>query len=444
MKKNIVKRLFSAALVAAMSVSLLAGCGSKKADENEGSTSDSGKTKITFWTWTPTDAQFEEIKAAFEKKYPDIEVEWWRTAEMSDYQKKVQVALAGGEGPDLFGVQVGSMLNEYAKFSEPMDKLADQYMAGWQDSISESAVEQTKTVDGEMAAMPVITCGQQYMLYNKTLLEENGVTEIPKTYDELKAMSDKLNDAGIIPMAMGAKDIWHDVDWFVALSQQYGVDKIYEAEDGKADWTDPVFVDTMKAWKQMFDEQIFEDGAVGIGTYPDARDNYFYARKAAILPTGTWHVSICLTDDEYKGMPVEKDEFGMAMFPQIGPQPAVATNGVDFALCVNKESKNQEAAMKFVDFMTMGEGQQIWINTLQGSPVNKDISFTATDKVKYETAQESIDFVNNTVKESKAARKLKYAELENALGVAMQDVATGKDITKALEDVQKVSDTIER
>lgn len=443
MKKGFVKRLLAGALTGAMAVSMLAGCGSKDADEKSGKTED-GKTKITFWTWTPTDSQFEELKAAFEKKYPDIEIDWWRTAEMSDYQKKVQVALAGGEGPDLFGVQVGSMLNEYSKFAEPMDGLADKYMDGWQDTISESAVDQAKTNDGVMAAMPIITCGQQYMLYNKTLLEENGITEIPKTYDELKAVSDKLNDAGIIPMAMGAKDVWHDVDWFVAMSQQYGPGKIYEAEDGKADWTDPVFADTMKAWKQMFDEKIFEEGAVGIGTYPDARDNYFYARKAAFLPTGTWHVSVCLTDDEYKGMPVEKDEFGMAMFPQIGPNPAVATNGVDFGLCVNKDSKNKEAAMKFVDFMTMGDGQQIWINTLQGSPVNKNVEFTATDKVKYETAQESIDFVNKTVKESTAARKLKYAELENALGVAMQDVATGKDIDKALAEVQKVSEGIER
>lgn len=442
MKKNFVKRLLAGALVGVMSLSMLAGCGSKE-KEDEGKTKD-GKTKITFWTWTPTDSQFEEIKAAFEKKYPDIEIEWWRTAEMSDYQKKVQVALAGGEGPDLFGVQVGSMLNEYAKFAEPMDALADEYMEGWADTISESAVEQTKTTDGVMAGMPIITCGQQFMLYNKTLLEENGITEIPKTYEELKAMSDKLNGAGVIPMAMGAKDVWHDVDWFVALSQQFGAGKIYEAEDGKLDWTDAAFVDTMKAWKSMFDDKIFQEGAVGIGTYPDARDNYFYARKAAILPTGTWHVSVCLTDDEYKGMPVENDEFGMALFPQLGTEPAVATNGVDFALCVNKESKNKEAAMKFVDFMTMGDGQQIWINTLQGSPVNKDVEFTATDKIKYETAQESIDFVNEKVKESTAARKLKYAELENALGVAMQDVATGKDINKALEEVQKVSDGIER
>lgn len=441
MKNRFAKKLLAAGLISALTLSLMTGCGKSGGEEK---TAEDGKTKVTFWTWTPTEAQFEELKTAFEKENPDIEIDWWRTNEMEDYQKKVQVALAGGEGPDLFGVQVGSMLNEYSKFAEPMDALADEYMEGWKEKISESAIEQATSLDGVQAAMPIITCGQQFMLYNKTLLEENGITEIPKTYDELKAMSDKLNAAGIIPMAMGAKDVWHDVDWFVAVSQQFGAGKIYEAQEGELAWTDETFVKTMEAWKKMFDDKIFQEGAVGVGTYPDARDNYFYARKAAILPTGTWHVSITLTNDEYKGMPVDGDEFGMAMFPQLGPEEAVATNGVDFALCVNKDSENKEAAMKFVDFMTLGEGQQIWINTLQGSPVNKDISFTATDKIKYDEALNSINAVNEAVQASTSERKLKYAELENALGIAMQDVATGKAIDKALQEVQKASDEIER
>ena len=40
--------------------------------------------------------------------------------------------------------------------------------------------------------------------------------------------------------------------------------------------------------------------------------------------------------------------------------------------------------------------------------------------------------------------KIDYAELENALGIAMQDVAAGKPILEALSEVEQVSAEMER
>lgn len=453
MKKNIWKRIAISLLAAVIAASALAGCGApatSSAEPSQAPASPEGaapageKTKVTFWTWTPTEDQFEQIKVAFEKAYPDVEIEWWRTAQMDDYLKKLQVAMAGGEGPDLFGLQPGAMLNQYSRFCEPMDQLADQYISGWKDAISPDAMTQAASLDGVQAGMPVITVGQQFMLYNKTLLAENGITEVPKTYEELLAVSDTLKAKDLLPMAFGAKDIWHDVDFFVSLSQQFGPGKIYEAEKGELAWTDQVFVDTMTAWKKLFDDKIFQDGALGVSTYPDARDQYFYARNTAMFPTGSWHVSVVIPNAETSGTKVEKDEIGMALFPQMGPNPAVSTTGVDFVLAVNKDSKNKEAAAKFVEHMVMGEGQQIWINTLQGSPVNKNIKFTGDSQITYDLAKQSIDYVNAANNASAGKRKLDYAELENALGIAMQDVASGKPIADALAEVQAVSEGITR
>ena len=451
---KLLKNAATILLAGLMAASVLTGCGSNStssastASQTPASSDAAGatgeKTKITFWTWTPTETQFEQIKAAFDTAYPDVEIDWWRTAQMDDYLKKLQVAMAGGEGPDLFGLQPGAMLNQYSRFCEPMDQLADQYISGWKEAISTEAVKQAVSLDGVQAGMPVITVGQQYMLYNKTLMAEHGVTEVPKTYEELLQVSETLKSEGVLPMAFGAKDIWHDVDFFVSLSQQFGPGKIYEAEAGTLPWTDQVFVDTMAAWKKLFDDKVFQDGALGVSTYPDARDQYFYERNTAMFPTGSWHVSIVVPNDETKGTKVEQDEIGMALFPQLGPNAAVATTGVDFVLAVNKDSKNKEAAAKFVEHMVMGEGQQIWINTLQGSPVNQNIKFTGDDKVTYDLAKQSIDVVNAANTATIGKRKLDYAELENALGIAMQDVASGKSIADALAEVQAVSEGIDR
>lgn len=438
------KKMVAAFGAVAMPVGLFAGCGSSSsggADEGLG-TSDKPVT-LTFWTWQPTDAQWKSIYASFQKKYPNIKIKWWRTSEMSDYQKKLQTAMAGGDGPDVFGVQAGSTVEQYGRFADDMKKLADQYMSGWDSKVAEGAVEQTTNADGKMVAMPTITSGSEYILYNKTLLDENGV-KVPSTYDELLAANKTLTSKGLMPLALGAKDGWHLDDIFVWLSNQYGEGDVYDAAAGKKSFTDKTFVKTMKAWKQMIDDGLFQDGAVGTSTYPDARDNYFYARKTAFFLTGSWHVSAVLPNDETKGTAIEKDELGMMEFPTVGDKDTGPTTGVDFGLCVNKDSKKKEAAMKFIEFMTTGDGQQEWINTLQGAPVDKDMKVEVPDDAT-ESAKDSIDLVTKGQAESKLARKLTSQELNDEIAVQMQNIYTGDaTVDSALKSIQTVNEGIDR
>ena len=76
----------------------MAGCGSGSGGSDEGVGTKDSPVELTFWTWQPTDAQWKSIYAAFQKKYPNIKINWWRTSEMADYQKKLQTSMAGGEG----------------------------------------------------------------------------------------------------------------------------------------------------------------------------------------------------------------------------------------------------------------------------------------------------------------------------------------------------------
>ena len=430
--------------IATLSIASLAltACGGGGSDGGD-QVAATAKQKITFWTWAPTPEQFAVLQKQFAKEYPDTTIEWNNTADLDAYKKKLQVALAGGEGPDLFGVQTGSMLEEYSRFTAPMSTLADQYMAGWKDKITAPAVTEATTSKGTLSAMPVIGAGMEYYLYNKTLMKEAGITDLPKTYADLKADSAILKSKGLLSMAMGAKDGWHNEDFFVWLSQQYGAGDIYKAQDAQLPWTSKSLADTMTAWKALFTDGVFQKGALGVPTYPDARDSYFYSRKSAFFPTGSWHVSATITNPETPGTKVEKDELGMAAFPQIGPLPAKATTGVDLAFAVNKTSKHQAAAMSFVKFMTLGAGQQTLINTLQGSPVNKDDQAQLPADASA-TAKESVSVVTTGNKAAIYPRKLKYPELDTAIQVALQEVVTGKSVADALADIQKVSDGITR
>lgn len=397
---------------------------------------------LTFWSWLPTIDQSEEIIAEFEKQNPNIKVNYVRT-ELEDYTEKLQVALASGNGPDLFGLTTGAMAEEYLPYAEDMNDLGADYWDEWKEVIQEDAVEQCTVSDGTVVGMPLLIAGMTELLYNKTLMEECGISKIPETYKELKSAAKKAKKKGFICVAVGAADGWVNSDWFVQISNEFEKGAVYEAEKGKRSWTDKCFVDTLNAWKKIFEDDIFETGALGVSTYPDASDRYFLARRAVFFLTGSWHlVSTSPSSNELKGTEVGKkgDTIGMCMFPSMTEKGNICgTSGVDIMLAVNRECKEKEAAMKLVEFMAHGDGQQKWINTLQGFTVAKDIRYTGT--IDGELQQQSMDEINDYISHAVGNRKISDSEIETAIQIAMQNVAAGANPVEELRNVQNQQET---
>lgn len=402
---------------------------------------DADQVTLSFWSWLPTTDQSEEMIAEFEKQNPDIKIDYTRT-EQDDYFEKLQVAMASGTGPDLFGLTTGTMTEQYAPFAEDMSGLGDEYWSDWKDTISETAVEQCTTEDGTVVGMPLLVAGMTDLLYNKTLMDECGIEKVPTTYEELKDAAAKAKEKGYVCVAVGAADDWVNSDWFVQISNEFEEGAVYEAEKGERPWTDQCFVDTMTVWQNLFNEGIFEDGALGVSTYSDARDQYFFARKSLFFLTGSWHLGpTSPSNSEIQGTEIgnQGDTIGMCVFPSMSEDGKICgTSGVDIMLAVNKDCKEREAAMKFVQFMADGDGQQYWVNYLQGAPVSKNISYTGT--VDGELQQQSIDEVNSYVSNAVGNRKLSNSEVETAIQVAMQNVAAGADPADELKTVQDVQD----
>lgn len=426
------RKVLAVLLAASMALSI---CGSVSAAESE------EPVTLTFWSWLPTADQGDVMIEEFEKENPDIKIDYVRT-EQADFFEKLQVAMASGTGPDLFGMTTGSTTEQYAPLVADMKELADEYWTGWDGIISETAVEQCTTEDGKLAGMPLLVAGMTDILYNKTLMEECGIAEVPRTYDELIDAAKKAKEHGYVCVALGGSDAWLNSDLFIQLSNEFEEGAVYEAENGERKWTDQCFVDTLQAWQNLFNEGVFEDGALGVATYPDARDQYFFARKSVFFLTGSWHLGpTSPSNEEIQGTEIQNqgDVIGMSVFPSIAESGNICgTSGVDVMVCVNASCEKKEAAMKFIEFLANGEGQQYWVNQLQGAPVSNQISYTGT--VDGELQQQSIDEVNSYVSNAVGNRKLSNSELETALAVAMQNVATGADPLTELEAVQAVAD----
>ncbi len=418
------RRVSTVALAGAVVASLsLAGCSAPAA-----STPADGPITLTFSSWLPTQDQWTDLIAQFESENPDVTIEFSRDEDYKSYLTNLDNAILAGEVPDLFGIQVGASFDDYAEYA--LD--TSEYASDWIGDLNEQAVAQTTTSTGTVAAVPLLLAGSEFYLYNQTILDEIGVA-LPTDYASLVAVSQAARAAGYGPFAMGASDAWHDADFFVWLSNQYGSgDEIYQAAAGDAAWDSSALVEAATTWQKLFTDGVFQDGATSTTTYPSARDDYFLAGKAIAMPTGSWHVGAALsTSPEVPGSAVENDAIGMAVFPQLGDRAAGATSGVDFALALNADidPAKKDAAAAFAKFMAVGTGQQTWVDTLQGFPVATDVSVQVGDD-ESALAKESVATVTEALQSSTAARKLvapANPSLETDLGIVLQNIAGGAD-----------------
>lgn len=415
-----------AAVVAAVGlVAGTAGCSSSGSDDDVAA---DGTVTLNYFSWLPSPDQWEPIIAEFEKENPKIKIDFKGANDSGQYLGELDNLIVAGDTPDVYGIQATSAFDDYADYA--MDSA--EYSSDWIDGVKPELLEETTTSDGVVAAIPILTAGSEFYLYNKTLFDELGLA-LPTSYDEMLAVSEEAEAAGYTGFAMGAADGWHDDDFFIWLASQYGDgDEVYEAGAGDADWDSKPLVEAATRWQELFTDGAFQEAATSTTLYPQARDDYLLARKALAMPTGSWHVSATLSgNSETPGSAVENDELGMAPMPTLGDNEAQTTTGVDYALMLSSELSGEklDAAAKFAEFMAVGAGQQIWVNTMQGFPAATGVDIELGDD-ESAIALESVKLVTDSIQASERPRKIKDTEndaLETDLGVVLQNIANGAD-----------------
>jgi raffinose/stachyose/melibiose transport system substrate-binding protein len=418
------------ALVAA--VGIVAGTAGCSASSDDDVAAD-GTITLTYQSWLPTPTQWEPIIAEFEKENPKIKIDFQGANDSTDYLGELDNLILAGDTPDVYGIQTTSAFDDYADYA--MDT-AD-YASDWIGGIKSELLDETTTSDGVVAAIPILTAGSEFYLYNQTLFDELGLS-LPTNYDELLAVSKAADAAGYTAFAMGAADAWHDDDFFIWLAGQYGTgDEIYQAGAGDIPWESAPLVAAATQWQNLFTEGVFQEAATSTTTYPSARDDYLLARRSLAMPTGSWHVSATLSGNaETPGSAVADDVLGMAPLPTLGDNEAHSTSGVDYALALSADLSGDklEAASTFAEFMAVGAGQQLWVNTMQGFPAASDVSIQLGDG-ENETALASVKAVTDSLQAAVKPRKIKDTEndsLETDLGVVLQNIANGADPAKEL------------
>ncbi|WP_144023710.1 extracellular solute-binding protein [Paenibacillus sp. FSL H8-0548] len=274
-------------------------------------------------------------------------------------------------------------------------------------------------------------------VYNKEIFAKVGITEAPKTFNELTAAFEKVKAAGYTPLALGgdSKSMWSgQAGWLVRIyadqylrdyinvnrSQEQDYSYLPEVDDNFTyDLTDPyndsnsnVTKNEMRNWKAIKDKEgpykiagnpqwkaysenlktLFSyvpDGFFGVKE--DQAYKLFLTGKAATMvstPGSYWQLPKDFADEsatESSGG-VKPFEYGFFNMPSMeGPEVMAPARTIQIPVgfygIVNKSAEQNELNMDFMMYLTSPEGYGVYVEAIQnstdsalsGSPAIKDI-----------------------------------------------------------------------
>jgi ABC-type glycerol-3-phosphate transport system substrate-binding protein len=384
------------------------------------------RTKITYQTWNPYPEQFQPAKEAFEAANPDLEIELVMVP-YTDHIQKLKIDLASGQGPDVFGLQTGATLIEFRDFLTDMTPLA---AAAWGDDWESKFIPFTTALLSENGTYYALPLGVGYagMIWADLSFFEKYSLALPGNLAELKTVAAELRAQGeLFPLAIGAKDDWINLDMWMNIANDLNVEKLYSAIDGKTPFTDPDLVESFAVWQSLFADGVFQDGALGMNMYVDTTNLFEREGIVPMICNGAWTINSYPNPDPDMSAIFNGGEHPhsvLLMDWNNDGKPAGVQANVEIAVCLNKDSKNAEAAWRFVDFL-MHEGQDVLINEyLMYFPSRVDLEYTGvlSDEGKGNLAK-IMDWGENNVA---GYRENPYPELKQSIADNLKALALGE------------------
>jgi ABC-type glycerol-3-phosphate transport system substrate-binding protein len=431
------KGIFIVMILALALQCVFAGGGKQQSGAASGGTADK-PVNLTFRTWNPgpCDAR-DHLVAAWSKFKPNSTIEFQDVA-YSDHIQSLKVVVASGEGPDLYGIQVGAVMKEFAEFTvDVAPGMAKDYGADWEKKFAPWALEQTK---GNLPTYYGLPTGANYAGFywaNLTYFDKYKL-KIPANYNELLAISKTLRSNKELPLLIGAKDDWINIDTFMNIACDLNKEKVYSAIAGKTPFTDPVFVQALSIWKSCFDQGIFQDGALGINVYLDATSIFEEEHTAPMIVNGAW-VCNSLTD---MGKGGDQFEIFTLDWNNDGKQSTVMP-AVDVVLSISKESKHPQEAWEFFKWYVF-EGVKYMIDErLQYMPVinGYNVDLTRFDALTQKNVNKVLKIAET---QAYGYREMAYPRLKQAIADQLKAVAIGENSPERAAQIIEEASKAER
>ena len=333
----------------------------------------------------PAEVQLmKDAAAEYMALHPDVKIEL-PFLENEAFKAKLTTLLQSSEAPDIFHSWGGGVLSEQAKAGvlRPIEGVISQAALDDQGTAGVAAF----TRDGHIYGM-ARDVAEVVLWYNKKLFVQAGVDPASlATWEGFLAAVQKFKDAGITPLAVGAKDKWPAHFWWSKLVVRLaGQDEFNAAAAGEGDgFAGADFVKAGDMFLQLAQLNPWQEGFQA-ATYGDA-SGYFGDGKAAMHLMGDWDYG-AMKDNSASKAGIPDEDLGFLPFPTITGghgDPSDTLGGLSGYLF----SKNaSDEAVKFLEWYNNSHVQQKFAAAGYYIPITKDSATTMTNPFKVAIAKD--------------------------------------------------------
>ncbi|WP_270889058.1 ABC transporter substrate-binding protein [Pedococcus sp. 5OH_020] len=342
-------------------VLLIAGCGGgSTASQQSASThppagpvaEPTGPVTITFASWVGNEPVIQSLARKFHSQHPNITVKF-QNVPAEEATQKLTTQIAGGNAPDAAYVDASTVA---AFASRGALTQLDDYIARGRGIDPKDYVPAFKTstvYKGKMYGLPFD--GESTGLFYRTdLFAAAGITAPPRTWEEFQADAARLTQPdkkqyGYILFAPESAYYWYPWLWQNGgqLLNEDGTAAAFNSD--KAKTAASFYVGLAKYSPKDFLNSNSYDGRVAFAT-----------GKVAMYMAGAWFAGVL--DGEF---PKIKGKWAAAPLPE-GPAGCATTVAGD-SLVMFSGGKNQDAAWKWLEFLSQPENIALWTYKSKGS-----------------------------------------------------------------------------
>lgn len=331
------KKLLSCGLSALMCMTMF-GCSSSNNKNND-------QIELTFWghqneAWA---ASYQAIAKEFEEKNPGIHINF-EFFPYDQFQSKVQTSLISNEGgADIYELWGGWGL-DFAN-TGALAQIPEALTASIREDVYPSTIGSLE-YDGKLFGLPLeFNIENGAMLVNDNLMKESNLT-VPTTWEELRETARKATKKDGTTFTVKGFDFinWDSVP-YLFLSMILSNDGTYQNADGTFNVQTP---EAKAALQELYD-MVKVDGVTNMEGLDGGGDmegyQQLFAGRVAMVPRGPWTISEGETSFGLKyGV-----DFEYVSMPWFGDKAAFAAE-TGWSLAVNEDSKEKEAAFKFLEY----------------------------------------------------------------------------------------------
>lgn len=320
----------------------MAACGG---DKNQQSMGDPNNAELLFWGWDSGNTMKDLIND-FQKENPGITVKFNATGTASNTQTALANAIAAGKGaPDIVMLE-DATVTQFAVTQDLVD--LSTFGADKEESKFVAGPWKKLQYDGKPYALP-IDSGPEVLFYNKAVFDKAGVDGSKiDTWDDYYQAAKKIRAIGSYITNNSGSAMEYQP--FTAQAWQAGA-KPWNIDGDKVtiDMTNDAGMKRYIAFQQrLIDEDLIN---TKIANWSDEWNRSLNDGSIASLTIGGW-----MPINLMNGAPDQAGNWRIAQLPQWEKGKEVSADDGGSALAVTTQSKNQAAAYKFIQYLTLGNG----------------------------------------------------------------------------------------